>query len=368
MHHRRIELGETTYAYYSHSRREEVVAYRRLAEQWLAHYPEQHLTGLLKRLKGKNDGAHESAFFELFLHEYVLRLCDDVEIEGLLADSGKRADFVLHYHDGDALAVEALPLQPIDGVISENVMLVNDYVIEVTSSDFYIWFGESKGTLDRPPRKRHVQRWAERVLSQLSWEEAHALAQRSGSPLMVIEPLKLHDCLIEAKLYVRSPEARTEQTCLGVLAGSHTGSYEVPAIVRNRVLKKIRNKKSSRSDVPFVLAVNIRDRVFKPGEEELEVLHGFKHKVRITPRRRDDGTVAHDAEGLFSPDGTEGVWSTIRNESQYGRCSAIWFFHQVGIVHPHGTRQAMYLNPNTDHHFRMHALQHFSTAGLGLPD
>ena len=284
MHHRRIELGETTYAYYSHSRREEVVAYRRLAEQWLAHYPEQHLTGLLKRLKGKNDGAHESAFFELFLHEYVLRLCDDVEIEGLLADSGKRADFVLHYHDGDALAVEALPLQPIDGVISENVKLVNEYVRQLTSSDFFIWFGESEGELDQPPRKRDAQRWAERLLSQYNWEDEHALAQISGNRLIPIEPLKLGDWVIEAKLYVKSPEARTEQTCLGVLAGSHTGSYEVPAIVRDRVLKKIRNKKSSRSDVPFVLAVNIRDTMFKLGGEELEVLHGFKHQIRITPR------------------------------------------------------------------------------------
>lgn len=368
MHTRRIEIGESHYRYYSHSGRDEAVDYRRLAEAWLSEYPEDHLRDFLGRFRGKDSRDHASAFFELFLHERLRVLCDELEVEGAIPDSGKRADFVLHYSDGSALAVEALSLKRAGFTTDPNVDLVHEWIRQITSRDFMIWFGEAEGHLSSTPKKLEVQSWANRVLSEYRWEDAYEAVGRTSYPFIAVEPLQLGDWSAPAKLMVRSPESRTETSCLAVFGEQSFEGYDVPAVLRERIERKIRSKKADRSSVPFILAVNVEDDLLHVAEEELEILHGFKPRIRFTTATRGDQVVERDAQGVFSPDGTEGVWSTSDNKAQYGRCSAIWFFHHVGIVHPRGSRQALYLNPFVPHDFRTLALHHFATADMGLPD
>ena len=367
MHERRIEIGESTYRYYSHSGRPEVVEYRHLTEEWLSHYPEEHLRGFLRRFQGKDSQAHESAFFELFLHERLRVLCDKIEVEGEIVDSGKRADFVLHYNEGSALAVEALSLEPIERAEAPNVRLVNEWIRQLRSADFMIWLGESEGQLTSAPKKREVQGWAKRVLSEHSWEEADRLVRFTDDRRIPVEPLKLDGWSTQAKLWVNEPDKRTERECLAVLAGGTVGYYEVPKVARERIEKKIRAKKAEQSSMPFVLAVNVNDQMLDLGEEELEILHGFKPRILFRTAVGGGPPVDPAPRSVFSPDGTEGVWSTPDNKAQYDRCDAIWFFHQVGIVQPRGRRSALYLNPFVSHDFRMMALHHFATAGVALP-
>lgn len=368
MHTRRIEIGESHYRYYSHSGRDEVVEYRRLVEAWLSEYPEDHLRDFLGRFRGKDARDHASAFFELFLHERLRVLCDELEVEGAIPDSGKRADFVLHYSDGSALAVEALSLERASLTTNPNVDLVHEWIRQITSRDFSIWFGEPEGHLSSAPKKLEVQGWANRVLLEYRWEDAYEAVGRTDYPFIAVEPLRLGDWSAPAELMIKPPEHRTETSCLGVFGEQSVGYYNVPAELRDRIRRKISSKKADRSSVPFILAVNVEDHLLHVAEEELEILHGFKHRIRFTTATRGDQVVKRDAQGMFSPDGTEGVWSTSDNRGQYGRCGAIWFFHQVGIVHPRGSRRALYLNPFVPHDFRMLALHHFAMADVGLPD
>ena len=368
MHQRAKRVGESVYDYCSHSAGDMATAYRLLAEQWLHNYPDQHLSAFLRRFKGKRDDDHNSAFFELFLHEYLRKLCDKIAIEEEIANSGKRADFGLRYRDGSMLAVEALSIQPIYLTGSPNIELVNEYVRELSSPDFMISFLTSKGELSHTPKKRDVQRWAHEVLSQYSWEDANTRAEAAGNRAVPVEPLRLGAWEIDAVIWVKQPEERNETSALGMHAGGgEVHDYQVPAVVRDRVLKKINAKTTSQSSVPFILAVNINEPMLRPGEEEMEVLHGYKHRIQFSTVRPDDRLVNPNATSVFSPDGTEGVWLTIRNRSQYRRCSAIWFFHQVGVANPRGSRHTMYLNPFTEHDYRELFLHHFSTAGIGLP-
>lgn len=367
MHERRIAIGESTYRYYSHSGLPKLVEYRHLTEEWLSRYPEEHLRGFLRRFQGKDSQAHESAFFELFLHEHLRVLCDKIEVEGAIADSGKCADFVLHYADGSAVAVEALSLEPIEHVKAPNVRRVNAWIKELRSADFMICLSKSKGQLTSAPKKREVQGWVKRVLSEHSWEEADRLVGFTNDRRIPVEPLKLDGWSTQAKLWVNEPDKRTERECLAVPAGGTVGYYEVPQVARERIEKKIRAKKAEQSSIPFVLAVNVNDQMLDLGEEELEILHGFKPRILFRTAVGGGPPVDPDPQSVFSPDGTKGVWSTPDNKAQYDRCDAIWFFHQVGIVHPRGRRSALYLNPFVSHDFRMMALHHFATAGVALP-
>ena len=360
--------GESTYRYFSHSGRPEVVEYRRLTEEWLSHYPEEHLRKFLRRFQGNDSQVHEAAFFELFLHERLRVLCDKIEVEGAIGDSGKCADFVLHYADGSAVAVEALSLEPIERAEDPNVELVNEWIRQLRSADFMIWLGESEGQLTSAPKKREVQGWARDVLSQYSWEEAYNFAQRTGNRLIPVKPLELDGWVTQAELWVNPPNERIKRECLGVFAGQGFGYYDLPATVRERIRDKIKRKKVSRGSTPFILAVNINDRMLHPADEELEVLHGFKHRIRFRIATGGGPPVDPDPQSVFSPDGTEGVWSTPDNKAQYDRCAAIWFFHQVGIVHPRGRRSALYLNPFVSHGYRMKAFSHSVPADIALPD
>lgn len=368
MHTRRIEIGESDYRYYSHSGRDEAVDYRCLAEAWLSEYPEEHLRGFLRRFQGKDGRDHASAFFELFLHERLRVLCDELEVEEVIPDSGKCVDFVLHYSDGSALAVEALSLERASFTTDPNVDLVHEWIRQITCRDFTIWFGEAEGHLSSTPKKLDVQGWANRVLSKYRWEDAYEAVGRTDYPFITVEPLRLGEWSTPAELMVKSPDYRTETSCLEGLGEQSVGYYDVPSVLRERIKRKIRSKKAGRSSVPFILAVNVEDHLLYIAEEELEILHGFKPRIRFTTVTRDDQVMERDAQSVLSANGTEGVWSTSNNRAQYGRCSAIWFFHQVSIEHPRGSRQALYLNPFVPHDFRTLALRHFATADVGLPD
>ena len=129
-------------------------------------------------------------------------LCDKIEVEGTIADSGKCADFVLHYADGSAVAVEALSLEPIERAKAPNVRLVNAWIKELRSADFMICLSKSKGQLTSAPKKREVQGWAKRVLSEHSWEEADRRVRFTDDRRIPVEPLKLDGWSTQAKLWV----------------------------------------------------------------------------------------------------------------------------------------------------------------------
>ena len=274
----------------------------------------------------------------------------------------------MHFGDGGALAVEALSLQPTEGVVHENVSRVNEYVRQLKSADFSIWFGESVGVLKQAPPKRVVQKWAKQVLAQYRWEDANRLFQQTGELCLPVEPLRLDGWEIKAKVCLWPEDNREERHALGVLAGGGVMYHTAPLSIRERIQKKLSAKKASKTAVPFVLAVNIADHLAKVGEEELEILFGFKPHVQISATKGENGTMDYSGDLVFKPDGTEGVWAAADNASQYSRCDAIWFFHQVNAAHPTGTRQALYLNPYTEHEFRTRALDIFATAGVGVPE
>lgn len=370
MHTRRIEIGESHYRYYSHSGRDEAVDYRRLAEAWLSEYPEEHLRGFLRRFQGKDGRDHASAFFELFLHEHLRVLCDELEVEGAIPDSGKRADFVLHYSEGSALAVEALSLEQASFAMDPNVKRVLEWIRQLTNRDFAIHFGKTEGHLSSTPKKREVQRWANRVLSKYRWEDAYETVRRTGNPFISVKALELGDWSVQAELSVKPPGHRTETSCFGSFGGHEQsfGYRNVPAELRDRIEWKISSKKTDRSSVPFILAVNVEDRLLRDAEEELEILYGFKHRIPSTTGTHGGQAVLEGAQGAYSAKGTEGVWSASDNKAQYRRCSAIWFFHQVGFESPRGSRRALYLNPFVPHGFRTLMLHAYATAGAGLPD
>lgn len=363
-HDRSRGRGESLHDFYSRFDSDEVAAYRRKANTWLSSYPEQHQSEFLRRFRGTRDDDHNAAFFELFMHEYLRGIADRIEIECEIPGSGKRADFGLHFTDGGLLLVEALSIQGTRMVLNPNVNQVMEYVSELRSSEFTLTFGIAEGELTSTPRRDYVQKWARRAVERLDWCEAHARAEITGDSSTHIEPLQWDNWMIQASLYVKPSDRRIDESLLDG-GPVKVGYDEVPCMVRERILKKIRGKTRTSSDMPFILAVNVNDRMLRDRENEREILYGIKDAPQFPTSPTDAVRAARSME--LHP-GTEGVWVASDGRTRYERCSAIWFFHQVDVIRPHGSRQALYLNPFVSHDFRTLALHHFATADVGLPD
>jgi hypothetical protein len=92
---------EAAFAYLNRSDRIEAGRVRRLVDLWIDHYPAQHREALVARFRSTINDHHISAFFELFLHELVLR-CGHrvVSIEPRLTHVRNSPDFLIESKHG----------------------------------------------------------------------------------------------------------------------------------------------------------------------------------------------------------------------------------------------------------------------------
>ena len=68
------QFAEPEFIYLNRSAKPDVSHIRELLEAWLSRYPTSVQTDLCGRFRSPDDTPHRSAFFELFLHELLLRL------------------------------------------------------------------------------------------------------------------------------------------------------------------------------------------------------------------------------------------------------------------------------------------------------
>ena len=68
---------------------------RELGNQWVEHYPIEHRLDLLGRLQSNRLGDFHPAFWELYLHEYFLKLGFQVEVHPQVSGTTKRPDFLV---------------------------------------------------------------------------------------------------------------------------------------------------------------------------------------------------------------------------------------------------------------------------------
>src|SRR5437016_4610962 len=85
--------AEPFYTFLNRSARPATAAVRQLLESWFANYPHEEQPDLRGRFRSTNNRKHKAAFFELFLHELLLRLRCQIEIHPLLVNTSKRPDF-----------------------------------------------------------------------------------------------------------------------------------------------------------------------------------------------------------------------------------------------------------------------------------
>ena len=327
---------EPHFSYLNESGRPAAEEVRRLIEAWFMRYPDSHKKSLLTRLRSPDNQHFLAAFFELYIHELLLRVRYDPVIPGNAEVSETGAPefevgsplgrFVLEAaHATDASQLEAAAESRLNDAL--------DAINEVRS-DHYLLHVEHDGAPRTPVSRRAVRKWVEDFLASLSPEGIRALAKTDleSLPKSRFE----HDGLV----MVISPiptragfQMGTEDRITGVV-----GPMEAYSIQPRESLRKALRSKAGKYgsiEVPFVIAANTMADHF--GRiDAMEALFGKEgYNLGTWDKRLDEPVMVRARDGLWY--GPKGPTATRVSAVLITRALTPW---TVAVVKP-----VVYHNP-----------------------
>ena len=179
--------AETTYSFLDRSSKPEFGRVRGMLERWVERLPKKQQRDTVARVRHNPPGSQQdelqfnAAFFEVFLHEFLLGTGGEVVIEpmidGLTPDFGVTEELA----DGSQLTclVEAKDIDLERGTKLErdwNELKVLDTLNEISSPDFRLHI-RMEGKLESLPRKAHLKRTFEKLLRGAKYEEVLLISQ-----------------------------------------------------------------------------------------------------------------------------------------------------------------------------------------------
>ena len=245
--------GESLYSFYNRSSLEGFARVRTMLQRWIERLPDDQPKKFVSKMRHKGRGSPKenqqfnSAFVELFVHEFLRGTTDaHVEVEpsinGLTPDfrvtetlsDGTDVEYVVEVTD---MNLEKVPHPSTDW----NERYVIDALDEIDSPDYFLHM-ETRGTLDRTPRKRDIQRPFQELIEATDYEEALVLTRIPGNMLDVMptKTIQLGDWTLTGSLMPVSPGHRPK---IGRFVGGYPSQdATIPTLStpRNKLVEKAR--------------------------------------------------------------------------------------------------------------------------------
>jgi len=246
--------NEDTLSFLDRSAWQECHQVRAILETFYNGYPEHQRARLMSRLRAQFD----SAFFELFLHELLLRHGCEVVVEPALANTKSVPDFSARFQNGNEVIVEATVAT--DSTNEERARdarmegLHREIDCKLPSSDFWICLGEAT-TEDLVPPSKDIIRFIRAKLASLSWESMSEELRKNPRAIPTWNYKGKAGFEIEISAIPKSVEIRgkSKVRTVGAIPGAVRWGGSSPALK-----KSITDKcsKYGRLEIPFVVAVN----------------------------------------------------------------------------------------------------------------
>lgn len=198
----RAEHGEGRFSYWNRSGRAGFSELRAKIDEMVQLYPEQHRKALIARIRSQDDVAHESATFELLVHQALLASGAHIEaIEPHLPHTDRSPDFLVRSAKGERFYLEATLATGLSDkdrrakrLLDSSVQAVN----AVKSADFWLEC-EFVGTPVQPIRLRNLRQSVERWLNTLDHGTINEIwldeARRADRPTFQHSEAGLQVCL-----------------------------------------------------------------------------------------------------------------------------------------------------------------------------
>lgn len=270
--------SESEFEYDNISARPGVTAWRDVAEEWFAAYPDEHKRDLRARFRSPASSDHYGAFFELYLHELLRVTGHKIEIHPHLETCTNRTDFLATTSNGRMFYVEAVLAHCLSKkaeAAGRRMAQVYDCLNQMHSPNFFVSVHVKGSPASSPPGTR-LRRALEEWLATLNPDEIADLF-KSGERVKVPRFPWSHDGWeIEFEPLPKSTENRGRPGVrpIGIRA-PEVRWMDSASEIRGAVKSKA--KKYGRLDRPLVVCVNVLDWIDR--DDVLNALLGDEQTV-----------------------------------------------------------------------------------------
>ncbi len=327
--------AESTFEYHNRSARPAIARIKAALEQWFARFPAAGQTDLRQRFRSDSDRQHYSAFFELYLHELLIRLGFAVEVHPEVEET-THPDFLARRDDVPQFYVEATISTDSDLEAGQQRLMeqVYDSLDRLTSPDFFLALRVRGAPKTAPPgaRLRHDLEW---WLQSLDWAAVRQAWNAGGFDALPTYPWEHEGWSVLIQPIPKPQEKRGSQDVRPV---GLTMPVTVSALTADEDVKKavqVKNKYGE-LDLPFLVAINMMAEFCS----QYDVMNGlFGHETVIFgPTGTRPGGRLHD--GAW--DGPRGPQNTViscvmvyRELKPWNMKNAVpWFVHNPWANRP----------------------------------
>ncbi len=325
--------AEPRFDYLNRSARPRFYKIRSVLEEWFSHYPITEQGDFLARFKSSNDSQHYSAFFELFLHELLLKLGYCVDIHPTLKDNTARhPDFLAKSKScGNFYLEGVLATDESEEKVAAKARMniVYDVINKMDSPNFFIGMKIS-GSPKTPPSATKIKSFLKKRLDKLN-PDYIAKLQESKVPQWTYE----HDgWQIDFYPIPKSPKSRGKLGIRPIAIHSTEAHFlDTKSAIRNVIIKKASSYGDL--DLPYVIAVNCLGECVEK-IDIMEALFGKEQYIfHVGESKLDEPTMAR------APDG---VWIS-KSGPRYTRISAVLVVYPVTHHNIPRTPICIYHNP-----------------------
>lgn len=242
------KLGERQFSYLDRSSRVEAARVRGLIEDWISRYPGGHRIALAQRLRSTIDSSHYSAFFELTLHELLIRTNHDIlAVEPTVPNVPYQPDFLVRSSDGTSFYLEVVTSMNETPEDTAAETRLNEAMRIVDEADAQLHFLDLaiEGKPARPVTLRRLRRYLADWIAGLPATEAV-----KDSPAFVYEE---HGMKITTTAFLRKTPRRGNNGAIGGLCAE--AYWSSPG---GGIRESVEKKASRYGDLgaPYVVAVN----------------------------------------------------------------------------------------------------------------
>lgn len=265
---------ESLYSYINRSSRPSMIRIRQLIEDWFFHYPSSSQGVLKKRFCSPDDIAHQSAFFELYLHELLLKIGFSFKVHPTVAERPTHPEFLVSFGEKRILYIEATVASAPDVAkhADKRQNIVYESIDKTHSPNFFIGVSV-QGSPNTPPPGKKWRIALERWLATLDPDEAGRQIDSEGIGSLPSKTLNHDGWDVIFQAIPKSSEIRGKSGIrpLGLWFYEPQWCKE-DEYIRNAIKKKATNY--GNLDLPYIIAINVLSMFFRDTHTVMNALFG----------------------------------------------------------------------------------------------
>ena len=250
--------SESKFYYMNRSARSEVNNIRIKLEDWFTHYPLKVRLEFRQRFRSNNNAQYYSSFFELFLHELLLKLNCRVSVHpNLSGATTKRPDFLITPPNGKKFYMEAVVVtnesdKEVAARNRENV--VYDALNRLKSPNFFIGLNIS-GSPNTSPSAKRMRKFIKDRLDLLDPDQIIKDYEKNGTKNLPKWNFEHDGWKVEFYPIPKKPEKRGKPDTrpLGLFSGD-IHMIETRTAIRDAIIAKANSY--GKLNLPYIIAVN----------------------------------------------------------------------------------------------------------------